>query len=206
MTETISSISSPPQSAAPREIQLHIGGREPHPDWQILDIQPGPNVDYVGNAVDLSQFADNSIQRIYSSHVLEHFSYQGELVAVLKEWYRVLKPMGSLFISVPDLPTLCRLYLSEDLSPQERFQIMRMMFGGQVDPYDYHKVGMSWEVLSYYLGQAGFEMAYPVESFGFFQDCSRIVVRGQLISLNVEAMKGGEEAEDSDELDDGIPE
>ncbi len=176
--------------AAQEGIQLHIGGREVHPDWKIFDIQPGPNVDFVGNAADLSQFADNSIRRIYTSHVLEHFSYQGELLAVLKEWHRVLQPMGSLFISVPDLPTLCRLYLREDLSPQERFQIMRMMFGGQVDPYDYHKVGLSWEVLAYYLSQAGFEMAYPVESFGFFSDCSCIVVRGELISLNVEALKG----------------
>lgn len=190
MSETAVAVPSTDQAAL---IQLHIGGREPHPDWKILDILPGEHVDYVGNAADLSQFAENSIQRIYTSHVLEHFSYQNELLGVLKEWHRVLNVGGSLFISVPDLPTLCRLYLQADLNGQERFQIMRMMFGGQVDPYDFHKVGLSWEVLAYYLQQAGFEMAYPVERFGFFKDCSEIVVRGQLISLNVEAIKGDPE-------------
>jgi len=53
------------------DIKLHIGGQEPHPDWKILDVEPRPEVDYVGNASDLSQFEDNAISAIYASHVLE---------------------------------------------------------------------------------------------------------------------------------------
>lgn len=61
---------------------------------EILDIKPRPEVDYVGNASDLSQFDTNFIDVIYASHVLEHFYYglNNELINTLKEWHRVLKP------------------------------------------------------------------------------------------------------------------
>lgn len=170
-------------------MQLHIGGHQPDPDWKIFNIQPGSDVDFVGNAEDLSQFESGSIHRIYASHILEHFNYQTELPTVLKEWHRVLKPEGSLMISVPNLPVLCRLYLSEGLTPDQRFHIMRMMFGGQVDAYDFHKVGLSWEHLGGLLSAVGFQLAYPVENFGLFQDCSSLKYLGVPISLNVEAIK-----------------
>ncbi|MEQ9007518.1 MAG: methyltransferase domain-containing protein, partial [Ekhidna sp.] len=72
-------------------IKLHIGGRQPHPEWKILDIEPRPEVDYIANASDLSQFENSSVQAIYASHVLEHFyhSLNNELITTLKEWYRV---------------------------------------------------------------------------------------------------------------------
>lgn len=68
-------------------IKLHIGGTEAHLKWKILDIEPRPEVDYVGNASDLSQFETDSIEVIYASHVLEHFYYglNNELIDTLKE-------------------------------------------------------------------------------------------------------------------------
>jgi len=42
-------------------IKLHIGGKQPHPDWKILDIDPRPEVDFVCDASNLSIFADDSI-------------------------------------------------------------------------------------------------------------------------------------------------
>ncbi len=173
-------------------IRLHIGGKEPHPDWKILDIQAREHVDYVGNAKDLNQFADGSVEAIYASHVLERFDYIRELPIVLKEWHRVLRFGGELMISVPDLPTLCRLYLKEGISPEERFRVMRMMFGGQTDEYDYHKVGLSWEYLFMLLTQAGFRIIRKVDKFGLFNDCSDMSdmsFLGEPISLNVIAIK-----------------
>ncbi len=55
-------------------------------------------------------FPNNSIDAIYSSHALEHFSQQtGE--NLLRECFRVLKPHGILRIVVPDLEQTCREYL-----------------------------------------------------------------------------------------------
>lgn len=172
-------------------LNLHIGGTEKHPDWKILDIESRPEVDFVGDASDLSQFEDESVDSIYASHVLEHFHYglNNELSRTLAEWYRVLKPGGQLMISVPDLRVLCWLYLSPDANPLERHQLMRMMFGGHMNQYDVHRVGFDFETLAMYIGNTGFSDYEAVSEFNLFQDCSSLRVAGTLISLNVIATK-----------------
>ncbi|MBM0743673.1 methyltransferase domain-containing protein [Phormidium sp. CLA17] len=172
-------------------LKLHIGGTEFHPDWKILDIEPRPEVEYVGDAQDLSQFADGAIDQIYASHVLEHFYYglNNELLLVLQEWHRVLKPEGSLLISVPDLKALCWLYLHPNLEALERHHLMRIMFGGQVNLYDVHKVGFDFETLGLYLQEAGFQNYERVVEFNLFNDCSSMRLLDTLISLNVIATK-----------------
>jgi len=170
-------------------IRLHIGGKQPHPDWKILDRQVGDHVDYVGSAIDLSQFEDNSIEAIYAPYILQRFNYTRELPTALKEWHRVLRFGGQLMISVPDMPTLCRLYLKDEVSLEQRFRIMRMMFGDQVDEQNYHKVGFSWEYLFALLAQVGFRVIRKVDRFGLFNDCSDMVFLGEPVSLNVVATK-----------------
>lgn len=170
--------------------QLHIGGKEPQDGWEILDIQSRPGVDHIGDAADLSRFADATFQRIYASHVLEHFGYMERLQQVLAEWFRVLAPQGELMLSVPDLETLCRLFLQKDrLTFQDRVLVMRMMFGGQTDPYDYHYVGFDQDILLHFLQTAGFTQFRRVSRFGLFKDASNAAVAGQLISLNIIAAK-----------------
>lgn len=174
-----------------KSLKLHIGGQEPHPDWKILDVESRPEVDYVANAQDLSQFENNSVDVIYASHVLEHFYYNlnNELIDTLKEWHRVLKPEGKLLISVPDLKTLCWIYLNPNLLPIERHQLMRIMFGGQTNIYDVHKVGFDFEVLALYLEESGFQEYEQVSEFNLFNDCSSLRILNTLISLNVIAKK-----------------
>lgn len=174
-----------------KPLKLHIGGQETHPDWKILDVESRPEVDYVANAQDLSQFESNSIDVIYASHVLEHFYYNlnNELIDTLKEWHRVLKPEGKLLISVPDLKTLCWIYLNPNLLPIERHQLMRIMFGGQTNIYDVHKVGFDFEILALYLEESGFQEYEQVSEFNLFNDCSSLRILNTLISLNVIAKK-----------------
>ncbi|HHP7245730.1 MAG TPA: class I SAM-dependent methyltransferase [Elainellaceae cyanobacterium] len=171
--------------------KLHIGGKDAHPDWKILDIEARPEVDFIGDAADLSQFETDSVEAIYASHVLEHFYYNidNELIKTLAEWHRVLKPGGKLLISVPDLQTLCWLYISPDLMPLDRHHLMRIIFGGQTNQYDIHKVGFDVDTLGLYLAEVGFEQYERVSEFNLFKDCSSLKLRGTLISLNVIATK-----------------
>jgi predicted SAM-dependent methyltransferase len=170
--------------------RLHIGGHARTPGWEVLDANPGPSVDHVGNAADLSRFGENSFEQIYASHVLEHFAYLRRLVPALIEWRRVLSPAGTLCVSVPDLDVLAGLFVDRDrLTVEERFLVMRMMFGGQSDDYDYHLAGLNEEFLTSYLTAAGFTGIRRVENFGLFDDTSLLELKGTPISLNMIAVK-----------------
>ena len=170
-------------------IRLHIGGKTSHPDWKVLNVVAGPDVDFVGNCTDLSQFADASVSEIYASHVLEHLSHRTELSIALSGFLRVLVPGGLLRVSVPDMTTLCALFTDPALTPQGRYEVMRMMFGGQFDSSDFHRVGLSEEFLRAFLSEAGFAAIERVEDLGLFDDTSRTVFEGRRISLNMIARK-----------------
>jgi predicted SAM-dependent methyltransferase len=166
-------------------LRLHVGGQQKMPGWKILNAQPGLHVDYVGDCSDLSQFADQSVDQIYASHVLEHLSHVDALPRALAEFKRVLKKGGKAMISVPDFEVLCRLFLDPKHGPSERLHIMRMVFGGQIDEHDFHRVGLTFEILNGYLIQAGFERVERSGDFGLFDDTSSLRFSGVPISLNV---------------------
>lgn len=170
-------------------LRLHIGGEKAHHDWKIMNARPGPDVDCVGSCVDLSRFATGSVAEIYASHVLEHLGYLSELPGALAECHRILVSGGRLHVSVPDLDVLARLYLDPGLSVDDRFHVMRMMFGGQTDAHDYHRVGLNWDLLRRYLRDAGFARVQRVERLGIFDDASDSVFRDRLISVNAIATK-----------------
>lgn len=174
-----------PNKANDQPVRLHIGGMEPQSGWKILDIKSGPAVDYVGDCRDLSQFSSNSVDEIYASHVLEHLDHASELQSTLRQMHRILVPGGVARISVPDFELLCRMFISPGLNMEQRYYLMRVVFGGQTDAFDYHKIGLSLEFLSHFLATAGFTNTRRVEEFGMFNDCSAIRVSGRLISLNV---------------------
>jgi predicted SAM-dependent methyltransferase len=154
---------------------------------------PGAHVDHLGDAGDLSRFEENIFSELYASHVLEHFDYKDELESTLREWFRVLEPGGKLLVSVPDLDILARLFLArQQLTLEERYYVMRMIFGGHIDEYDYHQVGLNQEFLTHYLAQAGFCNMQRVQEFGLFEDTSAMQFKGVSISVNMVAEKPGQ--------------
>jgi predicted SAM-dependent methyltransferase len=171
------------------DLRLHIGGEQAKAGWKILNVQAGPNVDFVGTCTDLGAFDDGTVAEIYASHVLEHLSYTEELPQALKEFHRVLKPGGRLRVSVPDFEKLCRIFLLPEMTPQLRFHVMRMIFGGQMDAHDFHKVGLSGELLAAMLANAGFGDLNQVDSFGEFSDSSDLKFGPNRVSLNVVAWR-----------------
>lgn len=170
-------------------IFLHVGGQVAKDGWWTLDANEGEHVDFVMHMANLYPFPDNSVSVIYSSHVLEHCSYGvgKELQSTLLEWRRVLKPGGLILASVPDLFTVASLFVNETTTDQERVYLMSVLYGGQIDAYDMHKVGFNEAILAAYLRDAGFCDTVRVENFGLFGDSSSMNVKGVPISLNVRA-------------------
>lgn len=173
------------------ERRLHIGGVQRVEGWEVLNAVPGPSVDHVGEAADLARFADGTFTALYSSHVLEHLDFTGELQAGLREWRRVLAPGGTLYVSVPDLAVLAELFLSGGLAADQRFTVVRMILGGHVDAHDYHRMAFDFDLLTAFLQEAGFVAIERVANLGLFDDTSRLVFAGVPISLNVIARAPG---------------
>jgi predicted O-linked N-acetylglucosamine transferase (SPINDLY family)/predicted SAM-dependent methyltransferase len=169
-------------------LRLHIGGKEPKAGWKIVNIQAGPDVDFIGNCTSL-RFEDNTVDEVYASHVLEHLGFRNELPQALQEIRRVLKPGGVLRMSVPDLEVLCRLFVDPAVPRDQKFSLMRHMFGAQEDEHDFHKVGLTWDFVVSFFKQAGFSTARRVEEFRIFNDFSSYRRFGVFVSLNVEATK-----------------
>ena len=111
----------------------------------------------------------------------------GEVAAALEEWARVLLPGGALFLAVPNLDALAGLYVNASLSPTEKVFVMRMLYGGQVDDHDFHKVGFDEALLAQLLSACGFCEVRRVSSFSLFIDTSEKEYKGVPISLNVAA-------------------
>jgi len=169
-------------------MKLHVGGKAVKDGWKLLNIMPLPGVDFLGDVCDLSQFDDDSIEEIYASHVLEHIP-RPKVVDTLKGLHRVLQPGGRLLVSVPDLDELCRSMLNPHLTPDNKFHVMRMIYGGQVNDFDYHYFGWNWTFMDSFMKGVGFQRVDKVDSFGLFKDTSDFTPYGKPISLNIIATK-----------------
>ncbi|KAF1788127.1 Uncharacterized protein GQ600_12665 [Phytophthora cactorum] len=77
--------------------------------------------------------------------------------------------------SVPNLFALATLFINESIPHQHRAWIMTVMYGGQIDQYDLHKVGFDEAILVAYLTQAGFCDFTRHDDFGLFDDSSILV-------------------------------
>lgn len=122
-------------------------------------------------------YADNSVEEIYASHVLEHISHQRRSVA-LAEWFRVLRPGGRVRISVPDFKKIVEVYQSG----RRDIPIEGIMYGGQDYPENFHHSGYDEDSLWYWMDKAGF---VGIDKFApEFQDCSQLST-----SLNMEGYK-----------------
>jgi predicted SAM-dependent methyltransferase len=83
----------------PLKIELGAGGRH-LPGWVSADLHYPEDIQ-----LDLRRplpLPDNCVDAIYSSHLLEHFTFPHPLCDLLKECYRVLKPGGRFDAAVPD--------------------------------------------------------------------------------------------------------
>ena len=93
-------------------------------------------------------------------------------------------------MSVPDMEILCKTFIDPKAPDKLKLHIMQMMFGGQVDQFDFHYFGWNLEFLKDYLLIAGFKKIEKVKFFSIFDDTSNYAPYNKVpISLNVIAYK-----------------
>jgi predicted SAM-dependent methyltransferase len=179
-------------------IQIHLGcGKRYIPGFIHVDIDQYPHVDHVSDIASLPFFEDNYADVIYSCHALEYFD-RVEVLAVLKEWKRVLKPGGVLRTAVPNLEALIEVYKQTG----ETERIIGPLFGRiEINENQrlYHKTVYDFNSLSKVLDKAGFSSVQTYDwsetvhkehddfSQAYFPHMDK--ENGLLVSLNVEAIK-----------------
>ncbi|NKY87377.1 methyltransferase domain-containing protein [Nocardia veterana] len=83
---------------APRLLDLGCGATKQYPENVGVDLAPGPAVDVVADLQGGIPFADNSFDRIFAVHVLEHLA---DFLPLVDDCHRVLRPGGILHILSP---------------------------------------------------------------------------------------------------------
>jgi len=176
-------------------VKLHLGCGEKRIEGFInIDSRYLPTVDKVDNIRFLRSFENNSIDLIYASHVLEHFS-RWDYKQCLKRWHELLKPHATLRIGVPDFEKIAKHYLE--------FGDMRalsgMIYGGQDYPENNHFWCWDFKELMKDLEEVGFTSIQRYDwrhtTHSHIDDCSQAYLphmdkeNGLLMSLNVEAVK-----------------
>ena len=121
-----------------------------------------------------------------------------EVLNVLKEWRRVLKPEGILRIAVPDFEAMCNLYVERKVTLDK---ILGPIFGKMKmsDSIIYHKTTYDYTSLSLICINLGFRdfkrYDWREKEHSMFDDHSQAYIPhmdkedGTLISLNVEMKK-----------------
>ena len=93
------------------KLNLGSGPEKGSNGWTNIDLNGGADL-----AIDLTQglpFEDNSANLIYTSHFLEHLSYD-QINPLLLECLRVLQPDSSLLICVPDSEAFIKAYINNE--------------------------------------------------------------------------------------------
>ena len=81
-------------------MQIDLGcGRAKRPGYIGLDLYPYRGVDIVCDLESGLPFEDNSVQRVYANHVLEHIE---RFISLMQEIYRVCCPDAHVEVRVPD--------------------------------------------------------------------------------------------------------
>lgn len=157
--------------ALPKEIAgtfLHLGcGPQIYEGWVNIDkFHDDPRVE----KYDMYRlpYDDASVNGIYSSHSLEHLPFR-RARAALVEWARVLAPQGRLFLAIPDLETIMRVLLDENVPENLKWDwFIYTMYGWQVDTSyrgndpdwaldlgQFHYCGFTMKSIRSFLEQAG---------------------------------------------------
>ncbi len=88
--------------------------------WLNSDIEPKLKGILYLDATQDFPIGDNSFDYIFSEHMIEHITYN-DAKRMISECFRVLKPVGVIRISTPDLSFLVDLYKDNKSEVQTQF-------------------------------------------------------------------------------------
>src|SRR3954471_1802678 len=145
-------------------IKLNLGcGDKILPGYLNVDVaqkRAGKQPDIVCDVRSLEPIDDEYADEVLAVHVVEHF-WRWEVVGVLREWTRVLKPGGLMILECPNLKSACEEFLRDPdafAGPGREGQRSMWVFYGDPawqDPLMVHRWGYTPASLAAIMSQAG---------------------------------------------------
>jgi SAM-dependent methyltransferase len=103
---------APHRIIRPEQTKLHLGsGSKRLQGWLNADLA-GADVN-LDIGVNRFPFVNDTFESVVCQHVVEHLDMEDELLHMLREVRRVMKPGGEFWIATPDLEKICRGYVNE---------------------------------------------------------------------------------------------
>ena len=140
-------------------LRLNIGcGINKLPDFINIDSDSSVEPDLVLDVTKGLPYQDDSVDKIYFSHTIEHIveRYHG---IILEEFWRVLIPGGMLFISYPEFTVVAQNYIDNVHGNRDYWKAT--IYGRQLNDKDFHVALMDTRYLEVILKQIGFD---PIHS------------------------------------------
>jgi len=113
-------------------VRIELGASEKREGWLTIGLAKGVDLKY--NVRELLPFPEYSIERIYTSHFLEHFAHD-DLINLLKECHRILQKGGIFSVAVPN----AKIYVDAYLGKQIRLKdgLPHFHYYGRIDYLNY---------------------------------------------------------------------
>jgi len=160
-------LSQPREKVSPKERRLHIGcGKRVVAGWLNVDVAgTEPCVDLASGSLP---WPDGVFTAIVGQHVIEHLELFDEALPLLRELKRVSAAGCEIWLSCPDLATVCKSYVDEKGTGLLEDFIARFpkldewrpipmhIVNAMFDQGGEHKNLFDFELLQWALGKAGF--------------------------------------------------
>lgn len=151
----------------PGQLVLELGGGgNPHPASDVnVDVRSGPMVSFVADFNKPLPISSNEFDAVICQYVLEHLSYRN-VVAFLKEVFRVLKPSGRALFTIPNTKAQIRWMIEhpEGWDGRDFFSSASgLLFGDQDYEENAHKCYFDPETVNNLFLKAGFSTAITTE-------------------------------------------
>ena len=162
LNDILSSNNSMPDTNNHIKLNLGCGDKilDGYVNVDVVESRAGKKPDVICDLHDLSKFKSNSVDEILAVHVVEHF-WQWEVVDILKEWTRVLKPGGKMILECPNLISAAEEFLKNSdiaaMGGPEGQRSMWVFYGdpGWKDPLMIHRWGYTPRSLATVMAAAG---------------------------------------------------
>jgi predicted SAM-dependent methyltransferase len=151
----------------PKCTKLHLGcGTRFIDHWLNCDLMGSDqNIDFAGGRLP---WKTDSIESAVSQHMVEHLELEEELLPLLNELHRVMKPQADIWISCPDLETICKSYVNHKMRDliEDRARMWGEFSMGDLPDQHFinlffhergtHKNLFDYDILAWALAKSGF--------------------------------------------------